>query len=239
MKETLFIAHRGYSQFEKENTLVAFSAAGAIKEFYGIETDVHVTTDNHYITIHDDNVYRVTSDTVDLNVRNNTFETVRSVKLADVDGSLNRVDLRVPELCEYLRVCKKYNKVAIIELKHDYSKTQLEEIVSIVKNEEMLNLSVFISFHLNNLIILREILPTQPAQWLLCEFKEEHMETLLKYNLDVDAHYRSIDKDKIDLCHKNNIKVNIWTVNEQEVADKYIEMGVDFITTNWIYKTTK
>ena len=54
MNKTLLIAHRGYSQFEKENTLVAFSAAGAIDSFYGIETDVQVTTDNHFISIHDD-----------------------------------------------------------------------------------------------------------------------------------------------------------------------------------------
>ena len=43
MSKVKMIAHRGYSQFEKENTLVAFSAAGAISEFYGIETDVHRT----------------------------------------------------------------------------------------------------------------------------------------------------------------------------------------------------
>ena len=89
------------------------------------------------------------------------------------------------------------------------------------------------------MISLREISKTQQAQWLLCEFKEEHLETLLKYSLDVDAHFNSIDKEKIDLCHKNNIKVNIWTVDSQEIADKYASCGVDFITSNIIKSVSK
>ena len=234
MNKTLLIAHRGYSQFEKENTLVAFSAAGAIDSFYGIETDVHVTTDNRFITIHDETVNRVTKDTVDLNVEKNTFKTVRSIKLADIDGSLTREDLIVPEMIEYFKICKKYNKVAVCELKQVFNKQQIQDIINIVDSIDMLDKTIFISFILEDLIILREILPTQKAQWLLCEFKEEHIETLLKYNLDLDAHYNSINQEKIDLCHSHNIKVNIWTVNDQEIANKYAKMGVDFITTNWV-----
>lgn len=234
MNKTLLIAHRGYSMFEKENTLVAFSAAGAIDSFYGIETDVHVTTDNHFITIHDDTVNRVTNNTVDLNVERNTFKTIRNIKLADIDGSLSRDDLIIPEMIEYFKVCKKYNKVAVCELKQVFTKEQIQEILDIVDSVGMLDNTIFISFILEDLILLREISKTQKAQWLLGEFKEEHLETLLKYNLDLDAHYNSINQEKIDLCHFHNIKVNIWTVNDQDIANKYAAMGVDFITTNWV-----
>ncbi len=234
MNKTLLIAHRGYSMFEKENTLVAFSAAGAIDSFYGIETDVHVTTDNHFITIHDDTVNRVTNNTVDLNVERNTFKTIRNIKLADIDGSLTRDDLIIPEMIEYFKVCKKYNKVAVCELKQVFTKEQIQEILDIVDSIGMLDNTIFISFILEDLILLREISKTQKAQWLLGEFKEEHLETLLKYNLDLDAHYNSINQEKIDLCHFHNIKVNIWTVNDQDIANKYAAMGVDFITTNWV-----
>lgn len=234
MNKTLLIAHRGYSLFEKENTLVAFSAAGAIDSFYGIETDVHVTTDNHFITIHDDTVNRVTNNTVDLNVERNTFKTIRNIKLADIDGSLTRDDLIIPEMIEYFKVCKKYKKVAVCELKQVFTKEQIQEILDIVDSIGMLDNTIFISFILEDLILLREISKTQKAQWLLGEFKEEHLETLLKYNLDLDAHYNSINQEKIDLCHSHNIKVNIWTVNDQDIANKYAAMGVDFITTNWV-----
>ena len=101
----------------------------------------------------------------------------------------------------------------------------------------MLDNTIFISFILEDLILIREISNDIKAQWLLCDFKDEHLDTLLKYNLDLDVHYPKIDEDRIKLCHKNNIKVNIWTVNDQNIANKYAAWGVDFITTNWIQET--
>ena len=61
--------------------------------------------------------------------------------------------------------------------------------------------------------------------------------TGLGSNLDVDVHYANINKQQIDLCHENNIKVNVWTVNDQEIANTYAKYGVDFITSNWVKET--
>lgn len=237
MKKPHMIAHRGYSMFEKENTLASFTAAGAISEFYGIETDVHVTNDGHYVTIHDDNPSRVSDGKADLNVEKNSFEMVRKVVLTDIDGYAGRVDLRIPEMIEYFRICKKYNKVAVCELKQLFSEAQLKEIISIINSIDMLKNTVFISFIYENLAALRQIDDSLTLQWLVCEFKEEQIEYLLKYRLDLDALHTSMNKEKIDLCHQNGIKVNVWTVNDQNVANQLASWGVDFITTNYIKET--
>ena len=73
----------------------------------------------------------------------------------------------------------------------------------------------------------------------LAELKEALgvVKTLKQYNLDVDVHYANINKQQIDLCHENNIKVNVWTVNDQEIANTYAKYGVDFITSNWVKET--
>lgn len=236
-KKPLMIAHRGYSQFEKENTLVAFSAAGSIENFYGIETDVHVTSDGHFITIHDETTNRVTNERVKLNVEENTYDIIRKVKLTDIDGYDKRDDLIIPEMIEYFRVCKKYNKVAVCELKQLFNHEQIKQIIEIVKSIDMLDNTVFISFILEDLIEIRKISNDIKAQWLLCKFEEKHIETLKQYNLDVDVHYANINKQQIDLCHENNIKVNVWTVNDQEIANTYAKYGVDFITSNWVKET--
>ena len=237
MKKPLMIAHRGYSQFEKENTLIAFTAAGAIEEFYGIETDVHVTNDNHFVIIHDEETNRVSDGHAQLNVEKNSFEMVRKVKLTDIDGYTGRVDLRIPEMIEYFRICKKYHKIAVLELKQPFSVEQVQAIIDIIKNIDMLDNTIFISFHLEALLNLRKISKTLKAQWLLGELKDEHYEILQNNNLDVDVLYTTTTKEKIDKCHSLGIKVNIWTVNDQEVANKYAEYGVDFITSNWIKET--
>lgn len=53
-----FIAHRGLSGIETENTVAAFLAA-ANRSYYGIETDVHLTKDGKFILIHDDRTKRL------------------------------------------------------------------------------------------------------------------------------------------------------------------------------------
>ena len=234
MNKPKMIAHRGYSQYERENTLVAFTAAGAINEFYGIETDVHVTLDGKYITIHDETTNRVTDNTINLNVEQNTFDIISKVRLTDLDGTHNRNDLVIPEMIDYFKICKKYNKVAVCELKQVFNKEQIQEIIDIVKSIDMLDNTIFISFILEDLILVREISNDIKAQWLLCKFEEQHLDLLKKYNLDLDVHFNSIDQSHIKLCHDNGIKVNIWTVNDQEIANKYASWGVDFITSNWV-----
>ena len=50
--------------------------------------------------------------------------------------------------------------------------------------------------------------------------------------MDLDIHFRGLTKEIVDKCHANGIKVNCWTVDTPEDADRMIEFGVDFITSN-------
>ena len=56
--KTLMIAHRGLSGIELENTNTAFIAAGN-RSHYGIETDVHKTSDGKFVVFHDDTTGRL------------------------------------------------------------------------------------------------------------------------------------------------------------------------------------
>ena len=49
---TRMVAHRGVSGLEKENTMAAFVAAGN-RSYWGVETDVHRTSDGKMVVIHD------------------------------------------------------------------------------------------------------------------------------------------------------------------------------------------
>ena len=39
-------------------------------------------------------------------------------------------------------------------------------------------------------------------------------------------------KEFIDECHKNNLEINVWTVDNKEKAEELISLGVDYITSN-------
>ena len=231
-KDVKMIAHRGLSGLERENTNAAFVAAGN-RSYYGIETDVHKTADGQYVIIHNDTTGEVTNGAVDINVLKSDYELIKTVVLPDVDGSTARQDTRIPLLNEYIKICKKYDKKSVLELKSRFSGQHIAEIIEIIKEEDYLENVIFISFYLDNCIAVRELLPDQQIQWLLAEeVSQEMKDVLYKYQLDLDMHYPFLNKEIIDELHANNVKVNCWTCNKKERAEGLIEMGVDFITSN-------
>lgn len=225
----MMVAHRGVSGLELENTHAAFVAAGN-RSYYGIETDVHVTLDGKFICFHDDTTGRVAID--NMVVEETTFDTLRNLILADKDGKKGRNDLRMPTLQEYIQICKKYEKIAVLELKNTFAREDIVKIIDIIRSEEYLDKVTFISFSLDNMIALRELLPEQPLQYLTKEYSEELVETLCKYHLDLDIKFIALNAENIANLHAHGIKVNCWTVNEAEDANRLIADGIDFITTN-------
>lgn len=225
----MMVAHRGVSGLELENTHAAFVAAGN-RSYYGIETDVHVTLDGKFICFHDDTTGRVAID--NMVVEETTFDTLRNLILADKDGKKGRNDLRMPTLQEYIQICKKYEKIAVLELKNTFAREDIVKIIDIIRSEEYLDKVTFISFSLDNMIALRELLPDQPLQYLTKEYSEELVETLCKYHLDLDIKFIALNAENIANLHAHGIKVNCWTVNEAEDANRLIADGIDFITTN-------
>lgn len=225
-KNVLMIAHRGLSGLKTENTLNAFIAAGKCS-YYGIETDVHVTKDGKYVISHDDNLSRVFG--LDVNIHTATYEELRKIRITDKEtGEV----LTVPSLREYLDVCKKYNKVSILELKDDFNKQQLEEIIQEVEDAEMSDKIVYISFSAEVLKKMRELLPTASLQFLTGEINDKNIDFMEKYNLDIDAHYPALNVENVKLLKQRGIKINCWTVNDEFAAQNLVDLGVDYITTN-------
>ena len=227
-KNVQMIAHRGLSGLERENTCAAFVAAGN-RSYFGIETDIHKTRDGQFVVFHDDNTQRLTD--LDWIVEEHTLAELRVLGLRDLDGNI-RGDLVMPTLQEYLRICKKYEKTAVLELKNPFQKQDIEAVVEIIRQESWLENTVFISFDLENMIHLRNLLPVQPLQYLVKELTEETKDDLVKYELELDIKYTGISPAQVDEIHRLGRKVNVWTVNDRESAELLIQMGVDYITTN-------
>lgn len=227
------IAHRGVCGLERENTAAAFVAAGN-RSYFGIETDIHETSDGKFIIIHDDTTSRVSG--CDYTVEQTDFETLRSITLFDRGSEWKRADLVMPTLEEYISICKRYEKIAVLELKNKMKPETILKIAKTIEGMEYLESTIFISFSLSNLIALREAYPQQQAQYLVekIENMPELLATLKEYRFDIDAKHTCITEEIAEEFHRNGIKINVWTVNKVEVAEKLEEIGVDFITTNII-----
>lgn len=226
------IAHRGLSGIERENTCPAFVAAGN-RSYFGIETDVHVTRDGKFVIIHDETITRVSLGESNLNVEECTFDEIKDVELPDLDGSRFRRDIKIPLLCDYISICKKYGKACVLELKNRFKKEDIERMVEEIKNLGYLENVIFISFSYENCADLRALLPDAKIQLLTMDIVSDNLiELLTKNRLDLDIYYPRISAEWVEKLHELGIKVNVWTCDSKEDAEKLISMGVDFITSN-------
>ena len=225
------IAHRGVSGLERENTCAAFVAAGN-RSYFGIETDVHRTADGQYVIIHDDTTTRVAG--VELTVEETELATLRKLRLKDVGTEQTREDLCLPTLEEYISICRKYDKTAVLELKNRMPDESVWEVAEIVRACGWLEKTIFISFKLDNLIALRAKYPAQRAQYLLSKIEEPEavLETLTKYQLSLDVKHTALTHEMVEAIHAAGLEVNAWTVDTLEDAARVMAMGVDYITSN-------
>lgn len=231
-KQVKMVAHRGASGLERENTVPAFVAAGN-RSYFGVETDVHKTADGLYVIIHDETTSRVSRGAVNIHVEENPYEAVRHIVLPDKDGSTVRQDIRIPLLGEYVHVCKKYDKTCVLELKNAFARAEIREIVAIIREYGYLDRVIFISFVWENCLILRDLLPHQPVQWLTAkEVTDEQVEAMAQYRLGLDAYYPVLNAELVARFHDRGLEVNCWTVDDPLQAEQLVAMGVDYITSN-------
>lgn len=231
-KQTKIIAHRGLSGIERENTCPAFVAA-CNRSYFGVETDVHVTGDKKFVIIHDETTERVSNGAHIINVEENDYSAVQDIILPDSDGSVIRRDIRIPLLSEYISICKKYNKVCVLELKNRMEDDDLKAIFEEIKSLDYIENVIFISFSFENCVFARKQLPQNEIQWLTdADVTEEMIKKLVDSNMNLDIYHKKLTKENIAALHSNGIKVNCWTCDDAERAKELIDFGVDFITTN-------
>ncbi len=226
---TKLIAHRGLSGLECENTAAAFVAAGN-RDYFGIETDVHRTGDGSFVLIHDDTTGRVADR--DLSVEDSSFSDLRALRLHERDGA-SRADLCIPTPGEYFRICRKYGKVAVLEIKNPMSREELAAILALAEAEYDLEHLILISFSLSNLTVLRELSPKANLQYLTSDAVDDGLiEVLERYALSLDIHYKRLTAESIHRLHDRGIAINCWTVDDPRHAAWLAEQGVEFMTTN-------
>ena len=250
-KQAKIIAHRGGS-LELENTIGAFISS-ANRSFFGIETDIHVTIDGRFIVYHDDNTSRLLTE--NLIVEETDYETLRNLKFRPYRNRTERIDIKMPCLEEYIDICKYYNKTCILEIKNTFKKEDLKKVCDIYKEYGYLDNVIFIAFYIENLLHIKELYPEANVQFLVDANEEglykrlsargldlhvqetKSVQTLMldflqSHGIDLDVWDQSTDQNLIDECHKRGMKVNVFTVNTPEEAQKFIDMGADFITSD-------
>jgi glycerophosphoryl diester phosphodiesterase len=228
--KTLCIAHRGGSAYCPENTMSAFENAVLMGADY-VELDVHLSKDGYIVVIHDDTVNRTTDGTGQ--VKDKTLEELKKVDAGSWFSDKFKGE-RLPTLEEVMDFAK--GKIGlVIEIKNTSGDCEGidEKVVKLLQEKDMVKDVIVISFDkklIKNVHKLDENIPTgilfggkveNP-----CEMADELGATYLS------PYWGIVTEDMVKDVHSNNLKLNLWTVNETDIMKKLIDLGVDAITTD-------
>ena len=224
-------AHRGFSGIAPENSLPAFECA-CKHDYYAIECDVHLTKDGHWVICHNSTIDKTCN--AKGNISDYTLEELRNFKITYGHGIEKYENLHLPTLDEYLDLCAKYNKVPEIEIKRDgYYDTKLTDIIDKLKDRNLLDKAIIISFDLNKLVKLQEYSPETEYWYLVETIDKAGIENCKKYDFAyaVCASNRKRDFRK---ALKAGLKVCVWTVDRLSRMEELYNLGIRYITSNFI-----
>lgn len=233
-QQVTLVAHRGYRAVAPENTTAAFEEAGKAG-FWGAECDIYRTADGVWIVSHDTNSYRMMDKTANIEKKN--YDELMTHKVDNGSNIENYPDLSYCSLEDYLKICKEYNMVAVIELKGKNNTEHYDEIIDLV-NQYGIE-AVYISFNFENMQKIRA-LTDAPVYFLTSEISDEDIElakSLENCGIDFDGRKEeNFEKGMIKKCIDEGLAVGAWTIDDTALLDKLVENGVTLITTDNITK---
>ena len=223
MTRPLIIAHRGSSIDEPENTIRAFKKAISIGADI-IEFDVRKTLDGKIVVIHDPLVDRTTNGTGFVHEM-----TLKELKKLDAGKGE-----KIPELYEVLELFENNSVELVIEIKIP---NVVEEVIKQVKSYDLEDRTTIDSFIYSEIYKVKEINDRiKTSMDIECvPLGTDIVSMAQKLKADViQYYYHSLlfVPNLTEMLQKAGLKVWAWTVNDERIALKLAEQGVDGILTD-------
>ena len=203
----LKIAHRGAKAYEPENTLQAFQKALDLNSD-GIELDVHLSSDEHIIVIHDETIDRTT----------NGKGLVNTFSLAELKSFLIDEKYQIPTLNEVFDLVDKKCLINI-ELKGLGTASKVVTLIEeyIAKKNWSYNHFIISSFDWN---LLQET-SNLNSKISIGILTEENLDTALAFAETIKAKaihpaFQLLNKENVQEIQEKGFLVFPWTVNSEE-----------------------
>lgn len=223
-EKTEVIAHRGFwlTEGSSQNSIASLENARKA-EVYGSEFDVHLTADNVLVVYHDNKI-----DGRDVQKCN--YKDLTKLRLFNGE--------KLPTLEKYLKKARKQDKIELIfELKSHESAQRDDEAakrsVEMVEKMGLADRTTYIAFSKYAAESLRKYAPESEVYYLNGDLNPKQLKEIKMSGLDY--HYKVIQDNPgwVKEAHDLGMKVNVWTVNDSDVMKEMIDLGVDYLTTDY------
>lgn len=222
-------AHRGSSGEYPENTMLAFCKAYE-SGCEGIELDVHLSKDGHLVVIHDESVDR-TTDRVGL-VKDFTLTELKGMN-AGTDQAFEGIP-SFEEYCYWVQDLPLITNIEIKTNRHYYPGIE-EEVLLMVGKYQLEKKVLVSSFNHASLMRIKALDPTLECALLINSRGLGNVGPYAKA-LGMECFHpdgTTLTEEVVRQCHKEGIRVNVWTVDDMALLKRVIRWGVDGIITNY------
>jgi len=246
------ISHRGASGEAPENTTEAFKIAVEKYRTEVLEMDVHSSKDGVIVVIHDRTLERTTNGKG--KVKEHTYEELKRLdagywfKKNENDIYLYRGKfITIPSLKEVIENFPglKFN----IEVKQ--RKPSIEQtVINIIREMGLTNKVILGS---SNVLVSRKLKKLAPEIASFCNRWDVILFYILN-KLGLSFFYRpkhqaiqttahtifinNVQPSMINTAHKKGMLFHVWTINDESDMEKYLNMGVDGVMTDYPDKLT-
>lgn len=219
-------AHRGSSMTAPENTMASFKQALYDLADY-VELDVHLTSDNVVVVMHDSNLKRTTG-------LNKSIWQVSYDKIRELDaGSWFSSEYEgepVPTLEEVIREIGPLVKLNI-EIKYNKKESGLTEaVVDIIERSHFEDRCVVTSSDYSVLADVKKLNSDIQTGYVLSAAYGAYYS--IGYVDVISINYTYVNKALVDAVHRNGKEIYVWTVNSPSLVKALANMGVDNIITD-------
>ena len=227
-------AHRGFSGYYPENTMLAFQKVAEETVADGIELDIQLTKDGEIVIMHDEMLDRTTNGSGWL--KDHTLEELKMLSVGvNVKGFFPRQT--IPTLREYFTWLKTTKLITNIELKTSYFEYEgiEEKLIAMVKEFGLEDQIWYSSFNHYTVARLKVLMPEAKCglltdTWLMNI--GEYAASQGAASVNARTYFCAKEGVAADL-HAHNIALQAWTPNDAEMMQELVDAGVDVLITNY------
>ncbi len=219
------IAHRGeHTGGATENSLAALKQA-MNSNYFGIELDLWLTTDD-VIVVHHDGVAN------GMTFQNCTYQQIKDITLSNGE--------KLPTFESYLatfsQLASGSTSKLIVEIKTHNSPTRLyaciDKAMAMIKDAGITDRVEYIAFSFDACKRIHANDPDAAIGYLSGDLEPATVHNAGISSIDYNSGVYSSHPDWIKKAHDLGMIVNVWTVNGEIEMLKFIGLGADYITTD-------
>lgn len=227
-------AHRGFSGYYPENTMLAFQKVAEETVADGIELDIQLTKDGEIVIMHDEMLDRTTNGSGWL--KDHTLEELKMLSVGvNVKGFFPRQT--IPTLREYFTWLKTTKLITNIELKTSYFEYEgiEEKLIAMVKEFGLEDQIWYSSFNHYTVARIKKLMPEAKCglltdTWLMNI--GEYAASQGAASVNARTYFCAKEGVAADL-HAHTIALQAWTPNDAEMMQELVDAGVDVLITNY------